>query len=419
LTDPVFVLILIREHLLPPPPGVPADKLDPYPDPLFNFDSDFHPDLKNNPIVLYFLKNPRRANDLLTKFFESHHDKNDKIAIKNAVKNFYTRREVVTKSRDPESHQFLTYIAPAPTPFCKPITVTKLSIPFNPTVETNVLKSSQNNSPGTSVGYGGALQLYAPGLRDLDVIGVSAQEQSLRYNSQFLSKSSDAVTTQAAYQFFLGATKFDDRGAPIGTVDTGPSHKGDIPPQNMMMIQSVAFGVQNQTIYTPSFHTESVNLTTPQATYNLQNLPFSGETCDVKIPDPRKEGFCYYTDFSFTVGQTLSNVITQQNTNFTVSATPGWRIRDTDVKLTLPITATTRIYNDVAGGRDDVLFQIGPALTYTPAPFVDSAGNGYSALFSMSATYNQNHSTVSTASWRGYIFMPTLTVAFQPKPQVH
>src|SRR5580698_2191405 len=70
--------------------------------------------------------------------------------------------------------------------------------PFNPTDETNVLKSSPNNSPGTSVGYGGTLQAFVPVTTNLypngnfDVVGFSAQSQSVRYE-QYPTKSFDSV----------------------------------------------------------------------------------------------------------------------------------------------------------------------------------------------------------------------------------
>jgi hypothetical protein len=227
------------------------------------------------------------------------------------------------------------------------------------------------------------------------------------------------VTSQAAYQVFLSASGYKTNSDQIEHITRGTQEKG-IPPLNMITVESVALGFQNQTVYTPAFHTESVNLFTPQVTYNIQNIPLAGHTgCNTEIPDPRKQGFCYFADFSFTGGQTFSDVVTQQNSNFSISMAPGKRINNTDLKLTLPITVTERYYLNVPGGRNDVLFQIGPALTYTPPPLFDATGASYSALFSISATYNQNYSTVTASAWHGFIIMPTLTVAYQPAPPVH
>jgi hypothetical protein len=123
-------------------------------------------------------------------------------------------------------------------------------------------------------------------------------------------------------------------------------------------------------------------------------------------------GFCYYLDLSLTAGQTLSDVPTQQNTNFTASVSPGVRIDGTNWKVTLPAVATSRFYNDVVGGRRDVLFQVGPNLSYSAPP----TGPGVPFIsFSIAATYNQNFSTLATASWRGVIIQPTLTIAFLPE----
>jgi hypothetical protein len=78
------------------------------------------------------------------------------------------------------------------------------------------------------------------------------------------------------------------------------------------------------------------------------------------------------------------------------------------------MTVTERAYENVVGGRQDTLFQIGPALTYAPPPFTTSDGGNYAITFSPPVTYNQNNSTVATDAWRRFVAMPTLTIAFQP-----
>lgn len=75
---------------------------------------------------------------------------------------------------------------------------------------------------------------------------------------------------------------------------------------------------------------------------------------------------------------------------------------------------TGRVYENVAGGRQDTLFQIGPALTYAPPPFTTGDGGSYALLLSLPVTYNQNYSTIATDAWHGGVVMPTLTIAFQP-----
>lgn len=47
---------------------------------------------------------------------------------------------------------------------------------------------------------------------------------------------------------------------------------GAVPALGMTTIDSVAFGFQNQTVYTAAFHNETVDLFTPQLTFNRQNL---------------------------------------------------------------------------------------------------------------------------------------------------
>jgi hypothetical protein len=405
LSDPVFILILSRYKKL----NFPA---------LPVADNPGEIDIQKNSVVQFFDHNRQLAAKTLADFFRLHPNKKD---IEKAVSEFYSKNKSSAKS--PKQAR-IQAIAPSPIPYCAPQNITKFSFPFNPTDESNVLKSSLNNSPGTSLGFGGTVQYFATIPNTFNVLGFSASEQSVRYG-QFPSKSLDSVTSQAAYQIYLGASGYKADGSLIdpiipGTPTNPGTPKADIPPQGMITAYSIAFGFQNQTVYVPAFHSETVDLFTPQVTYNIQNLPLlNHKGCDAEIPDPRKQGFCSSVDFAFTAGQTFSDVSTQQNANFTVSMTPGQRIPDTDWKLTLPIAATGRFYEDVPGGRNDVLLQIGPALTYAPPPFFDATGGSYSALFSVSAIYNQNYSTVSTAAWHGYIIMPTLTIAFQPPPKLH
>jgi len=375
---------------------------------------------KNPPTTLILQKiltdltgpqgNKGLASKIISGFF--HSEKDREFAV-DAVKYY-------VKPRPPK--QLLAGITTFPVSFCAPKATIKVIAPFNPTDETNVLKSNQNNSPGTSWGYGGTLQAFVPvkiesdPSRNFDVVGFSAQSQSVRY-TQFPTKSFDSITTQAAYQLFLNAFGFQSNGARVPiSPETVKNDNGAVPPLGMITVDSVAFGFQNQTLYTPAFHNETVDLFTPQITFNRQNWNLSGNAkpCQAEIPDPRKDGFCFSADFSLTFGQTFSDVASQTNTNLAFSVTPGMRVDRTDWKLTLPLTVTERAYENVAGGRQDTLFQIGPALTYAPPPFTDNNGGSYAVTFSLPVTYNQNFSTVPTDAWRGFVVMPTLTVAFQP-----
>jgi len=301
-------------------------------------------------------------------------------------------------------------VLPLPINFCTPKTVVKISFPLNPTYESNVLKSNQSANPGSSFGLSGSLQVTTPGVGKFDVIGLSVATQSTRYG-QFSSKSFDSITTQGGYQFFINAYGYDSNEIFVDKIDENTKN---IPPQNKITVETVAFGFQNQTIYTPTFDRKTVDLFTPQITLARQNIPLAGhEACEAKIPDPRKDGYCHFVDLSLTVGQTFSDLSSQQNANVAVSVAPGWRIRNTDWKLTLPTTVTGRVYEDVAGGRQDALFQVGTTLAWAPPPFID-ASVATSVAFSLSATYNQNFSNVSKNAWHGIVVLPTLTVAFQP-----
>lgn len=381
--------------------GVPDDKMS---------------ELKKDPQKLedYFSKRENRklATELIRRYFIS----NPQIAehrwqdLQAFLRN-YLRLPATIDAQTASQFAKLAVIQPTAVNFCAAATTVKVSFPFNPTYETNALKNNQNNSVDTSSGFGGSLQLVTPGLRPLDLIGLSAQSQSVRY-SQFTSKNFDSFTTQLAYQFFIDAyaLKIDGTHSPMNET----TKKEDLAPANMITVDTVTIGIQNQTVYVPLFRIEQTNLFTPQVTIARQNIPlFGGGQCLLAIPDPSKNGYCYYTDISATVGETLSDVATQENANLTVAATPGWRIDNTDWVITLPASATARDYQNVPGGRRDLQLQIGPTFAYAPPPFVDPAFIS-SVLFKLSTTYNQQYSTVAKNSWHGIIVMPTLTVAFAP-----
>ena len=421
LTNPVFVqvLYLYKEGLLYTKGYL---QLSPEVAALGNDTLDF----KSSRLINYLRlkQNTALAADIITKFFDL--DPNAAEDAINAVSDAVEKRDKpIHKIGEPQigTRLKVKFIPPLPIGYCKAQPSIKLIVPFNPTYESNVLKSNahDNNSPGASAGFGGTLQIVAPvptavGVRTFDVVGFSTQSQSVRYN-QFSSKSFDALITQGAYQHFLSAVGYSSDGHRIDSI-TVNTPTADIPPLNMITVNSVAFGFQDQAVFTPGFRSETVDLFTPQITLNRQNqdLSFAGASCTPKTSDPRQQGFCYYADLSLTVGQTFSDVSIQENANLTVSATPGLRIESTDWKLTLPVVVTERAYEQVVGGRDDVLLQIGAALTYLPAPFYDRFGSAYAVAFSLPVTYNHNYSTLAAAAWHGYIIMPTLTVAFQPPP---
>lgn len=300
-----------------------------------------------------------------------------------------------------------------------------LSLPLNPTWESNVLKNSSNNSPGFSMGFGGSATITTAGLEGhpFDLAAYSVSSASARYPS-FISKSVDAITEQAAYQIFLGAGYYGTDGKYKGFGSKPQDIPKDLPAAaNQITYDTLSVGFQNQTAFLPGLRPETADLFTPQVTLGRSNISLLGgsrnnicqteaQKPDPDAPKPDTSGFCHYLDLSLTAGQTLSDVSTQQNTNFTGSATPGWRIDGTDWKVTVPTVVTSRFYNEVVGGRRDVLFQIGPALSYSKPGVV--AGQP-SVSFSVAATYNQNFSTVTTSSWRGLIIQPTLTIAFIPE----
>lgn len=212
-------------------------------------------------------------------------------------------------------------------------------------------------------------------------------------------------------------------------VSVDPTH---IPSSNAVTYDTASFGVFNQTLFTPTFQHMSADLFTPQFTIGRQNFDLSGHTAIcmpgssspissslvTKSPTQQQPvgNFCYYADFSITLGQTFSDVATLQNANVAAAATLGARINNTDWTIAGQTMVTGRLYENVAGGRQDVLLQGGPVFTYAAAAMQLFKGSDTmeQISFSLPINYYQNYSTVSKDSWGGLIIQPTLTVAFVP-----
>jgi hypothetical protein len=298
-------------------------------------------------------------------------------------------------------------------------TTVKVSFPLNPTYETNILKIGNNSSNGESFGFGGNVLVTGPGLagRPFDLVVVNVAEASSRYTPTF-SPSVDTVNTYVAYQAFLHADGYDvdkKSGYPTSFVDSidKSTPTVNVPQGGMTTFETLAFAIQNQTAYTPTFHTEKADFFTPQITLAGTNFDLDdskARSCSSSIGN----SFCNYANLSLTVGQSFSDVRTQQNANIAGSVTLGRRPDMTDWNLAVQATATGKDYENFVGGRSDLLLQVGPLLSYSPKPFWTDASNTEKAAisFSLPITYNKNYSTVTAAAWSGWVIMPTLTIAF-------
>jgi hypothetical protein len=368
-----------------------------------------------NPRLASFLK----ENSDLMEFLKENPDLTiDDLATRS---NRFQERFNEFKRRHPSKNakrleEVKTQLATFPTNFCYLVQLTtfKTTFQFNPTYETDVLKKGDNSSAGTSAGFGGNFLLTTAGLRPFDLIALGAGETSVRYGSPFASASVDSASSQLFYQAFLhGSGYFIDplnnqAAVPVDDVlQYAEQHKiGSLLSSGLITSDTIGFGLQNQTAFTPTFHMEKADLLTPQVTLARQNINLDG-------PDPvaiakcanATTGFCHYADLSLTVGQTFSDVLSQQNFNVAGSAAISWRI-DEYWKLALNTMATGKDYEDFVGGRQDLLLQAGPALTYT------YANGDVNFTFQLPVTYFKNYSTASAAAWTGLVVQPTLTVAF-------
>jgi hypothetical protein len=158
-----------------------------------------------------------------------------------------------------------------------PPTTVKFSAPFNPDYETNVLKSGTNIHPDSSYGLGGSALVVMSGLNPYDLMAAGIASASSRYHD-FPTKNLDVVTTQAAYQLFLGAKAYNEDGSTLHITGATDPHKIPQSP-NLSQVDTFAFGFTNQSNYTPTFQTKTADLFTPQASLTRQNISLL-----VKVP---------------------------------------------------------------------------------------------------------------------------------------
>jgi hypothetical protein len=283
-----------------------------------------------------------------------------------------------------------------------------ISGPFNPTYESNVLKSNTNVQRDISQGFGGSMLLTGPGLKDraFDLVAFGVTSASARY-SAFPSKSFDALSEQGFYQIFLGAFSYDDKRTPSKIYPGAPNIPSS---SNLITIDTLSLGYQNQTAFTPGYRIETADLFTPQATLSRQNISLLGGDPVNQCNASSGLGYCHYADLATTVGHTFSDVATLQNTNVAVSATLGWRIDHSDWKLTVPVVVTAKDFDNVVGGRRDAMVQGGAVLSYV----LPTKSGEPSLSLSLAGTYYRNYSTLAAATWHGFVIQPTITIGFYP-----
>jgi hypothetical protein len=302
----------------------------------------------------------------------------------------------------------------------------RASLIVNPTYETNALKTGVNGSPDESFAAGGSV-LVTAGLGDkrpYDLIFLNMQTDSSRY-ATYSAKGIDTFTAQAGYQYLIDAYNYKDGNAL-------PINLGNVPGNKAVTYDTVSFGFLNQTTYEPNFRKGTADLFTPQVTLGRQNFDladpkgplcspssdWSKPTLATPKPDPRSNlNFCYYLDLALTLGQSFSDVPTLQNANAAISATVGHRLNGTDWTLAAQTIVTSRSYENVPGGRQDYLVQVGPVFNYNHAPIPTALGN-LSFAFTLPVNYYQNYSSVSKNAWSGLIVQPTFTLAFSPTAPV-
>ena len=272
-------------------------------------------------------------------------------------------------------------------------TAVSFTFPGGPTYESNANRSNTFGRSDGSASFGGGFTVITQGFRNLDVIGISAGTNSVRY-ARLSGNSFDTLTASAQYQLFLGA--YDGSSKMLDL-----THGSNLP-TGQVTFNTLTFGLQNSTAFSPTFHAETTSLTTPTLVYSWQNIPFTDALCATRL-HKETSSFCYYADLSVTLGHTLADVRVLENTNLAVSATLGDRIGNTDLAALWGTTITGRTYENVVGGRNDVMVAFGPKLQYKPVDKLTT---------SIGIAYNRNYSSLAAAQWHGWIAQSAITLSF-------
>jgi hypothetical protein len=177
------------------------------------------------------------------------------------------------------------------------------------------------------------------------------------------------------------------------------SHAG-INTDGTKQLETLAFRFRSQTAYVPGFGESSSTFLTPSVEWALSNIALSNDICGKG--DLRSN--CYFARIAMNVAHSWSDNAKLDNSSAGASLTLGWNIRPSKLALGLSGSVTGRHYDRFTGGRDDLIFSGGPAVTWTPSPQLQ---------YSVGFKYTRQLSTQSQLEWDGYQATPEVRIKAQ------
>jgi hypothetical protein len=259
--------------------------------------------------------------------------------------------------------------------------------------------------------------------RPYDVMGTSVQATSARFgdNRDALKLNSDILVFQGAYQFLLDAFYFDPKGG-THLIDTvNPAANNLAPPPGLVTYQTLILAAVDQEGFIPYFEKQNTNLFTPQIQYSISNIPLAGVGDSNRCAGAPKgsvpgqaENYCVSVKLTANFGDTFNTMKpVQDNVNYALLATPTIRFNETNFVISFPNSYGEKIYNNLAGGRHDFLWQHGVTPQYS-FDIPDNRGK-VSASISIPVNYTQYHSSIVKNSYNDLTVMPTLKFSVAPK----
>ena len=256
----------------------------------------------------------------------------------------------------------------------------QFQVPLSAAYDSNAFTSNTNIQPDSILSFGGALAVDAPVTGTDDRVFFNAASTSARY-TRFSSQSLDVLAFSGGYRLFLHATPNTPVAPGIQTVD------------------QLELAVSNTTSFAPTFAQETADFLSPSITLMRSNIPLSSQRCG----SGDSEAFCQFANITLAAAHKFSDVTTSQNTNAALGAKLGWKFPEQHLTLLLSGSVTGKNYENVAGGRQDLILVGTPSFVYAPNSIVQA---------STSVAFTQQYSTLSKARYNDVTVKSGITFIF-------
>lgn len=211
----------------------------------------------------------------------------------------------------------------------------------------------------------------------------------------------------AAFSFVVSSTsaRYDeqnrkDRDILLGEVGYSKTLYSKTPDPNSATKQTESVGLTftSRASYLPGYSGPGVKSYAPKLGWDLSGIPIGDHLCG----RAKSSVNCFTAGVSAAISRTwYGSDSTAKNYGFEAGAAFSWNILGPELVLGVSGNVSDNLYDDFPGGRNDVTFNYGPALTWTPPDA--------NLVLSATATFYNNVSTLDAAEFDKGIFIPQVT----------